>query len=179
MKYPVTFTAGLLLLLATQGAAWAEIYKTTDADGNPVFTDAPVDASSSAVELPQTNISDAPPQAPEDASPAASPAGQKAPATTRPAEHYQDPNAGAYEEHERRVQEQERTPYENLVGEEPQGTIDGQAPHQTEGGAAPHETEGGAMPHETEGGAMPRETEGGAEPHETEGAPEPQDVGDF
>jgi hypothetical protein len=178
MKYPVTFTVGLLLL-AAQSASWAEIYKTTDADGNPVFTDAPVDASSSAVELPETNISDAPPQAPGDAGPASSPAGQKTPATTHSTEHFLDPNAGRFEEHERRVQEQERTPYENLVGEEPEGTIDGEAPHQTEGGAAPHETEGGAEPHETEGGAEPHETEGGAEPHETEGAPEPQEVGDF
>jgi len=179
MRYLITLTAGLVLWMAN-GAAWAQIYESRDAEGNPVFTDTPVDGSSSEVELSKTNIADAPTQNSDTGAPAADPARQGAPATASQPRPFRDPEEELYEEHESRVRaEGEPTPYDNLVGSEPQGTIDGEAPHETEGGAEPHETEGGAAPHETEGGAEPHETEGGAAPHETEGGAEPQDVGDF
>ena len=172
MKYPITFIAGLVLL-AAQGATRAQIYETTDAEGNPVFTDTPVDASSSEVEMRDTNISDAPPPATGDGA-SATPAGDKAPAITDRTKTFPDPNAELYEERERRVREQawrdSSTPHE--VG-------DGEAPHEMEGGAAPRETEDGAAPRETEGGAAPRETEDGAAPHETMDGSTPREAGDL
>ena len=172
MKYPITFIAGLVLL-AVQGATRAQVYETTDAEGNPVFTDTPVDASSSQVEMRETNIADAPPPAPEDgASP--TPAGDQAPATTDRTGTFRDPDAELYEERERRVRAEERhdtsTPYE---------TEGGAAPHETEGGVRRHETMDGAAPRETEDGALPRETEDGAAPHETEDGSTPREVRDF
>jgi hypothetical protein len=50
-----------LLAIALHSAAWAEIYETTDAQGNTEFTDSPPDANAEAVQLPNTNIIDAPP----------------------------------------------------------------------------------------------------------------------
>ncbi len=151
MRYLITFTAGLVLWTA-HGAAWAQIYETRDAAGNPVFTDSPVDGSSSEVELSTTNISDAPPPEPAGEDPAAAPGPGQAPAATSRTGQFRDPNADAYEEHERRVRAEEQSgessAYRNLVGSEPEGTIDGETPHETEGGAMPHETEGGAEPQE-------------------------------
>jgi hypothetical protein len=42
-------------------SAWAEIYETTDAQGNPEFTDAPPGPDAEVIDLQQTNIIDAPP----------------------------------------------------------------------------------------------------------------------
>lgn len=64
--------ASCLLALALHSAAWAEIYETTDAQGNPAFTDSPPNPNAEVVDLPQTNISDAPtPQPQEEAAPPA------------------------------------------------------------------------------------------------------------
>jgi hypothetical protein len=52
------FTA-FLLALALSNIAWAEIYDTTEADGNTQFTDSPPDGNSEVVDLPQTNITNA------------------------------------------------------------------------------------------------------------------------
>ncbi len=41
--------------------AWAQIYETTDAQGNPDFTDSPGNADAEVVNLPETNVIDAPP----------------------------------------------------------------------------------------------------------------------
>jgi hypothetical protein len=58
MKYLRVFTLGLMAL---HSAAWAEIYETQDAQGNPVFTDSPTGTRSDVVDLPEINIADAPP----------------------------------------------------------------------------------------------------------------------
>jgi len=60
MKYLRTFSA-CLVSLTLHSAAWAQIYETTDAQGNPDFTDSPPDAGAEVVNLPETNIIDAPP----------------------------------------------------------------------------------------------------------------------
>jgi hypothetical protein len=57
-----------LAALALHSAAWAEIYETTDAQGNPEFTDSPTGPSAEAIDLQQTNIIDAPPEEPQQVS---------------------------------------------------------------------------------------------------------------
>jgi hypothetical protein len=57
-----------LAALALHSAAWAEIYETTDAQGNPEFTDSPTGPSAEAIDLQQTNIIDAPPEEPQPVS---------------------------------------------------------------------------------------------------------------
>ncbi|CAA0078502.1 Uncharacterised protein [Halioglobus japonicus] len=49
-----------LSALAFHSATWAEIYETTDAQGNPEFTDSPPGPNAAAIDLQQTNIIDAP-----------------------------------------------------------------------------------------------------------------------
>jgi hypothetical protein len=58
---PLKTISTCLLALALHSAAWAEIYETTDAQGNPEFTDSPPRPNAEAIDLPQTNIIDAPP----------------------------------------------------------------------------------------------------------------------
>ena len=48
-----------LLALALNSAAWAEIYETTDAQGNTEFTDSPPSPNAEVIDLQQTNIIDA------------------------------------------------------------------------------------------------------------------------
>jgi Domain of unknown function (DUF4124) len=56
-----------LALVASQG--WAQIYKSTDADGNVVFSDTPADSSSEQVQLHQTNTTPPPPTVQPDKPP--------------------------------------------------------------------------------------------------------------
>jgi len=56
----------LLAATALQPAAWAEIYETTDAEGNPEFSDSPSGPNAEAIDLQQTNIIDAPPAEPQE-----------------------------------------------------------------------------------------------------------------
>jgi len=62
VRYLRTFST-CLIALALNSAAWGEIYETTDAEGNPEFTNSAPAANARAkpVELQQTNIIDAPP----------------------------------------------------------------------------------------------------------------------
>lgn len=57
-----------LVVLALQGKAWAEIYETKDAEGNTEFTDSPPTEGATEIDLPQTNIADAPAPDSEDES---------------------------------------------------------------------------------------------------------------
>lgn len=69
MHYLKSFST-CLVALALTGTAWAEIYESKDAEGNPVFTDSPAAEGSHVVDLQETNIVDAPsdtPRAPEPA----------------------------------------------------------------------------------------------------------------
>ena len=60
MTYLKTFST-CLVALALHSPAWAQIYETTDAQGNPDFTDSPGNADAEVVNLPETNVIDAPP----------------------------------------------------------------------------------------------------------------------
>lgn len=61
MKYPTIFSA-CLIALALNSAARGEIYETTDAEGNPEFTNSRPEpnATSNTVAIQQTNIVDTP-----------------------------------------------------------------------------------------------------------------------
>jgi hypothetical protein len=59
--------------------AWAEIYKTTDEEGNTVFTDVPPTEQSEVVDLPEANIADS-------VEPAPRPAAEEPPAKPPPGE---------------------------------------------------------------------------------------------
>jgi hypothetical protein len=58
-----SLTMSLLILLCTGTQAQTQVYETTDADGNPVFSDSPT-KNSQTVEIEPTNIADRPPAAP-------------------------------------------------------------------------------------------------------------------
>ena len=47
----------MLLLLGLSGNAIAQVYQSTDAEGNPSFSDTP-SAGSEEIELPETNVGD-------------------------------------------------------------------------------------------------------------------------
>jgi hypothetical protein len=68
MKFPITSLAcGLALVLSA--AVQAQIYESTDSQGNPVFTDTPT-SGAEKVDVPQENIGDSvdiPPPAPNAA----------------------------------------------------------------------------------------------------------------
>jgi hypothetical protein len=78
MRYLELF-AGCLVALAVQSTAWAQIYETTDAQGNPVFTDSPPSSGAEAIDLQQTNIIDAPTPEPQEVSAPESVVEQEAP----------------------------------------------------------------------------------------------------
>ncbi len=67
MRHLKTFST-CLAALVLHSAAWAEIYETTDAQGNPEFTDSPPGPDAEAIDLQQTNIIDAPPDEPQQVS---------------------------------------------------------------------------------------------------------------
>jgi len=60
MSYLKTLST-CMVAFALHSAAWAQIYETRDAEGNVQFTDSPVDADAEVVNLPETNLADAPP----------------------------------------------------------------------------------------------------------------------
>lgn len=60
MRYLNTF-ATCLIALAMHSTAWAQIYETTDAEGNPDFTDTPPTENAQVIDLQQTNVVNAPP----------------------------------------------------------------------------------------------------------------------
>ena len=67
MRHLRTLSTGLAALLLV-GAAWAEIYETKDAEGNPEFTDSPPESGGEVINLQQTNIIDAPTEEPQQVS---------------------------------------------------------------------------------------------------------------
>ena len=52
------FTILFPFILATSNTAFAQVYQSTDADGNIVFSDTPT-PSSQEIQIPETNLSDA------------------------------------------------------------------------------------------------------------------------
>jgi hypothetical protein len=72
MKFPGTFLA-CLTAFTLSGSAWAQIYESRDAEGNPVYTDTPA-AAEKEIYLPKSNIADAVKESPDETpAPAASP----------------------------------------------------------------------------------------------------------
>lgn len=65
MRYLRAFLT-CLVALTLHSAAWAQIYETTDAQGNTEFTDSPADEGAKVIELQQTNLADAPQPEPQD-----------------------------------------------------------------------------------------------------------------
>jgi hypothetical protein len=55
-----------LIALALHTGAWAQIYETKDAEGNPEFTDSPPQEDATEIDLQQTNIADAPQEQPQE-----------------------------------------------------------------------------------------------------------------
>jgi hypothetical protein len=62
IKYALITTA-LLVTLCAGVQAQTRVYQTTDADGNPIYSDAPSE-DATTVEIPATNVLTAPPPAP-------------------------------------------------------------------------------------------------------------------
>ena len=68
-----------VVAMALHSAAWAEIYETKDAQGNPVFSDSPTGPNAEAINLQKTNIIDAPEAEPQQVSAPQSVVEQQAP----------------------------------------------------------------------------------------------------
>lgn len=143
MKHLAIATVATLLIV-TQGVARAQIYETRDAQGNPVFSDEPVDSTSSTVDLGETNIADAPPPSPQQQA-------TPDPATKNPETRQtiasparQDPNAEAWEERERRQAALDRaksssTPHEVLDAEPPREVLDAEPEREVMDAGSPRE----------------------------------------
>ena len=78
MRYLKTFSI-CLVALALHSTAWAQIYETKDAEGNPQFTDSPPTEGAEVVDLPETNLADAPPPEAQQESQSATEAVEQAP----------------------------------------------------------------------------------------------------
>ena len=131
------------VLLLASCSAWAEIYETTDNQGNKVFTDTPT-AEAEVVDLPEANIADSVKSAP---APPASPARTK---TTPAAGHSgKVDDDGVYiignQRNERVEEKVARERRQNVLeGEAPREALD--AGHRAEGADAEalRHKEGGA-----------------------------------
>ena len=66
MDFSIKYLAAILVVTLS-AIAQAEVYESKDAEGNPVFTDSPVEGAEE-VDLPQTNISDHVEEMPGEAS---------------------------------------------------------------------------------------------------------------
>lgn len=128
-----------VLATALHHAAWAQIYETTDAQGNPEFTDVPPSSNAQEITLPPTNIVDAPPavpqaiQAPQEVVEEQAPVQRHEPVIVHDANNDQ---IDVYRDDLRREREFERThpstPDEVLNAEEPTeiGDSDEQMPRE-------------------------------------------------
>jgi hypothetical protein len=128
-----------LAAMAWQQAAWAEIYETKDAQGNPEFSDTPTGPNAEAVDLQQTNIIDAPPAEPQEDSAQQPVVDEQAPTQQNNTVIIHDANNDqdeVYEDDLRREREYERVdpaaPDEVLDGEAPRevGDSDAQMPRE-------------------------------------------------
>jgi hypothetical protein len=118
----------LLATTALQSTAWAEIYETKDAQGNPEFSDTPSGPNAEAIDLQQTNIIDAPPAEPQqDAAPQTvvdeqAPVPQNRTVIIHDANNDQDE---VYEDDLRRERE-----FDRLDPAAPDEVLDGEAPRE-------------------------------------------------
>lgn len=148
MNYFKAF-AFCMAAFALQNTAWAEIYETTDAEGNPEFSDSPPDADAEVVDLPKTNLADAPPpQLPNEQQSDPVAVEQQRVNENNPV-IINDANTEADDERLKRLKDTERrhsaTPYEV-------GDTDSQMPHEVgdSDSQMPHEVgdSDSQMPHE-------------------------------
>lgn len=130
-----------LLIAAMAGSAWAEIYETTDEQGNKVFTDAP-SGEAKVVDLPEANIADSVEPAPRAApskTPSKTPSGT--PSAARPGaqsgESQDDDDDGVYiigdannDRLEEKMERERRQ--EVLEGERPHEVLDATPPRDIE-----------------------------------------------
>jgi hypothetical protein len=121
-------SAGLALLLSS--SVWAEIYETTDSEGNKVFTDTPTEQAE-VVELPDANIADSVeprPRPQAEAAPAARPAA--------PGQPTRDDDDEVYiigDTHNERLEEK-------IVRERRQEVLEGEKPHEVLDAETRHES---------------------------------------
>jgi hypothetical protein len=78
-----------VLAVVLSGGALAEIYETTDSEGNKVFTDTPPSSDAKVVDLPEANIADS-------VEPAAQPEAGKRPAAGQQQEQGEYDDNGVY-----------------------------------------------------------------------------------
>lgn len=138
MRPLITLTT-CLMTLALHSTAWAEIYETTDAQGNPEFTDSPPGPDSEVIDLQQTNIIDAPQSEPQQVSAPQSVTEQQAPEQENNTVIIHDRNDdedNVYDAYLRREQAFDRTdpaaPDQVLDAEAPRqvGDSNSQMPHE-------------------------------------------------
>ena len=132
----------------------AEIYETKDAEGNPVYTDAPVNDSSSRVELRETNTADALAPTPEIDS-AAPPAPRQTPPAPPAYQTYRQSGEELYAEPEGKIDAEGRRevldaePRRVVHDAEPRRVVhDAEAPHEVLDAETPHEVLDAEAPHE-------------------------------
>ena len=77
-------TGPTLLIVLLSGPTWGEIYKTTDEEGNTVFTDVPPTEQSELVDLPDANIADSVEPAPRSEAEASPPSQKSVGASPQP-----------------------------------------------------------------------------------------------
>lgn len=125
--------ARTLLILLLSSAAFAEIYETTDEQGNTVFTDTP-SREAEVVDLPEANIADSVEPAPRpaaEAAPPRSPSSTKQQATDNDAGEEDEDNVyiigDNYDERLEEKAARERR-QEVLEGERPHEVLDADPP---------------------------------------------------
>lgn len=150
-----------LAAAALHNSAWAEIYETTDARGNPEFSDTPSGPNAEVIDLQQTNIIDAPPAEPQEDSAQQTVVDEQAPAPQNNTVIIHDANNDqdeVYEDYQRR----ERA-FERMDPAAPDEVLDGEAPREVGDSDAQMPREVGdtnaQMPHEVgdSNAQMPRE----------------------
>ena len=117
-----------LALLLTNGA-WAEIYETTDSEGNKVFTDTPTEQAE-VVDLPEANIADS-------VKPTSRMEVESAPARNQPQATTQQPkDDGVYIIGDTRNERLE----EEIARERRKEVLEGEKPHQVLDAEPRHES---------------------------------------
>jgi hypothetical protein len=152
-----------LMALALHSPAWAEIYETTDAEGNPEFTDSPPAENAEVIDLQQTNIIDAPQAEPQEES---QPQGQEQVENQGPTQQNNTVivNDGGVDGEEYDGYYRRERGLDEVDPAAPREVLDGEAPRQVGdyNGQAPREV--GDF-----GGEVPRGGEGNIEEHSLEG----------
>jgi hypothetical protein len=127
----------IFLVLLLGNSAWAEIYKTTDKEGNTVFTDAPPTEGSEVVDLPEANIADSVEPAPRPAI-EQTPAPQPASAGSSGATYEQQEQSQEYDDDPYIVYDDPDAVDARRVRERKEAIIEGDGPREVRKGPVPH-----------------------------------------